>query len=251
MADAFGRSQRTIFLIDADGDLPAELSALCVPYELGLPDADELRDIVKATIREIQTRQEVKLDLSPADFDRFVENLRGLTRLEARQLVATCLLDDERLTADDLRHVVELKRQRIGESGLLDFIPTEEVPHIGGMRTLRHWLALRREALTRAARQYGLQPPRGILLLGVQGCGKSLMAKAIGRRVEAAAAAAGRGQPVRQVHRRVRAPPARALAWPRPCRPACCGWTRSRRPSPPPPATRPTAGCRSGCSARC
>ena len=176
----FSRDERTIFLIDADGTLPPALAALAVPYELALPDEKEIRQLVRATVNELNFYGKTDVQMSREDSEKFLANLRGLTRSEISQVMARAILDDGRLDAADINRAIELKRQRFTQAGVLDYVPPlDPRPQVGGMRNLLAWLRPRARALTLEARQYGLEPPRGILMLGVQGCGKSLMARVV------------------------------------------------------------------------
>ncbi len=169
----------TVFLIDPEGfELPTELAPVTVPCELGLPGADELRALVAESLEALRKVRPITVDVSDEDAARFVDHLRGLTRLEARRLVSRCLLDDDRLTREDLDKVVREKRERLQETGVVEFIGTDEGAPVGGMENLSRWLTLRKSALAPEARAFGLDAPRGLLLLGVQGCGKSLAARA-------------------------------------------------------------------------
>ncbi|KKL21963.1 hypothetical protein LCGC14_2440200, partial [marine sediment metagenome] len=178
VAADFARDRRTVFMVDAGGALPASLHPLAAPFELALPDEKEIKDIVRNTARELIRAGNAAVDLSSAEFDRFLANLRGLTRVEVAQAVAEAILSNGRLDAGDIDLAIAVKRRRLRQTGVLDYIPPpDEFPSIGGMANLRGWLSLRAKALTDKARDFGLEPPRGILLLGVQGCGKSLMAR--------------------------------------------------------------------------
>src|SRR5262245_57713389 len=106
--------------------------------------------------------------------------LRGLTKGEAARVVAAAVYDDNALTPKDLPRMVEYKRNLLKSAGCLETIAVNVTPdEIGGLDNLKLWLAKRRGATTARAREYGLDQPRGILLLGVQGCGKSLCAKVV------------------------------------------------------------------------
>ena len=109
-----------------------------------------------------------------------IRNLRGLTRTQARQVIADCVADDRRFDADDLNAIMAHKRQRLCRDGVLEYIESPvDLSEIGGLHRLKQWLERRRHALSDDARAFGIDPPRGVLLLGVQGAGKSLCAKAI------------------------------------------------------------------------
>jgi len=183
VATAFTHDSRTVFMIDPAGDVPASLHPLTVPFEMPLPDADEIHELVKSTFRELTRFGEADVDMSRRQFNQFLTNLRGLTRMEISQVVADAVLGDGKLSADDVEKAIEIKRQRLRQTGVLDYIPpSEPPPSVGGMANLRKWLERRSRAFTPEAKKYGLAPPKGILMLGVQGCGKSLMARFVAAR---------------------------------------------------------------------
>jgi SpoVK/Ycf46/Vps4 family AAA+-type ATPase len=112
--------------------------------------------------------------------DQLSAACHGLSAQRVRQLAARALARRGRLSADDLAEVLEEKRQAIAKTELLEYCPTEATPaDIGGLDALKHWLEQRRLAFSEEARRYGLPLPRGVLLVGPQGTGKSLTAKAI------------------------------------------------------------------------
>src|SRR5262249_36628735 len=130
-------------------------------------------------IRE-QSLCEVTSTLTKRDVEQMVQTLRGLTGAEAARVIAAAIHQDFALTPDDLPRIVEAKRNLLQSAGCLDSINVNvTVDEIGGLDNLKRWLARRRGGMTSKARAFGLDPPRGILLLGVQGCGKSLCAKVV------------------------------------------------------------------------
>jgi len=179
----FSPSSRTwtLVLVDAVA-LPPEVRRLTVPFDVGWPDEDELTEVVRKTFTEAKRRSLVDLqaNLTKREMEQLVQTLRGLTAEEAARIVAGVIHDDNVLDGSDLPRVVDAKRNRLGTMGCLESIMADVGPEdIGGLRNLKEWLALRRGGFTSRAREFGLDPPRGILLLGVQGCGKSLCAKVV------------------------------------------------------------------------
>jgi SpoVK/Ycf46/Vps4 family AAA+-type ATPase len=147
-----------------------------------LPDSDELEKLVRDTFRQIrgQSLYEITHTLTKRDLDHLVQTLRGLTCSEAGRVIAAAIHDDHALTAEDLPRIVEGKRNLLQSTGCLESISVDvAIEEMGGLDNLKRWLTRRHGGMTARAREFGLEPPRGILLLGVQGCGKSLCAKAV------------------------------------------------------------------------
>ena len=162
--------------------LPDAVRRFAFPFAVKMPDAEELEKVARETFREIKAKSlvEVRAEITKGQMEQLIQSLRGLTRSEARRVFASAVLDDHILNADDLRRVVEAKRSLLGTTGCLETIATDVGPdEIGGLENLKRWLRKRRGGLSKKAKEYGLDPPRGMLLLGVQGCGKSLCAKVV------------------------------------------------------------------------
>lgn len=171
----------TVILVDAE-PLPAPVRRLCVPLSIPLPGPVELDAAVRETYKTIREKSlyDVTNTLAREDLDRIVQTLRGLTETEAARVVASAIHDDYQLTPDDLARIVEAKRNLLQSTGCLESIDVNfGIDEIGGLANLKRWLALRRGGTTPQARAFGLDPPRGVLMLGVQGCGKSLCARAV------------------------------------------------------------------------
>jgi len=112
--------------------------------------------------------------------ERLLQAALGLTLTEAENVFAKLIVKDQRLSGDDVQEVLAEKQQIIRKNGLLEYYSTNETfSHVGGLRMLKDWLLKRAVGFTKEARDFGLPSPKGILLLGVQGCGKSLCAKAV------------------------------------------------------------------------
>jgi SpoVK/Ycf46/Vps4 family AAA+-type ATPase len=153
-----------------------------VPLTIPLPSAVELEQVVRDTYQQIreQSYAEITSNLTRRQLEQLVQTLRGLTASEAARVVAAAIHQDSALTIDDLPRVVEGKRNLLASAGSLEAINVNvTIDEIGGLHGLKQWLARRRQAHSRQAREFGLEAPRGMLLLGVQGCGKSLCAKAV------------------------------------------------------------------------
>jgi SpoVK/Ycf46/Vps4 family AAA+-type ATPase len=170
-----------VLMIDHADRVPPVIGSSSARYEISAPGDEEIREMVKATLRSMNRAKAVKKEIADetAFGEALVANLRGLTRRQVRQLVAE-IAADGRLTSCDLDLVQRGKRAMLESAGVLEFIeaPTS-LNDIGGLERLKAWLAARSRSFEKDATAFGLTPPRGVLLLGVQGAGKSLAAKAI------------------------------------------------------------------------
>jgi hypothetical protein len=182
VAQAFTRTCATIVVTGASHEFPPDAEAHVVHYELALPSRRELAEVVTTTVRSLRHRAGARVELARPDLDRLLDALAGLTLNEARQAVARAVLEDGRLAADDVAAVLSRKAEVLARDGLLEYFAAEDNAHrLGGMARLKAWLERARVGFGPEAAELGLQPPRGILLAGVQGCGKSLAAKCIAR----------------------------------------------------------------------
>ncbi|HVP12116.1 MAG TPA: AAA family ATPase [Phycisphaerae bacterium] len=171
---------QTVVLIDAATDLPESLSRLAVPFTFRLPNEAELETVVRETFKEHARYLKIHSELNQHQFSHLVWMLRGLTAEEAKLAVSRVILDDDCLNADDIPRLLSIKRELVDKGGVLDYIePAGDLDSIGGLDRLKKWLIKRAGAMTPQAHDFGLDPPRGILLLGVQGCGKSAACKAV------------------------------------------------------------------------
>jgi ATP-dependent 26S proteasome regulatory subunit len=174
LAGALRQAARTVVITAPNWQLPAELDDSVTVLELPLPDAQEISQLLSAIA------QACGEPLPAAVLDQLTSACHGLSIQRVRQLAARALARRGRLSEEDLAEVLEEKRQAIAKSELLEYCPSEATPaDIGGLDALKHWLEQRRMAFSEEARRYGLPLPRGVLLVGPQGTGKSLTAKAI------------------------------------------------------------------------
>ena len=163
-------------------ELPKDIEALAVRFTLEMPDESELREVIRAVVDSMSARQKVAVELSRGDALRLVQALSGLTLNQARQVIAEAIVMDGKLNADDIDTVVRCKGKMIERGGILEFFPVEENRfQLGGFARLKEWLETSRVGFSAEARALNLEAPRGILLVGVQGCGKSLAAKFVAR----------------------------------------------------------------------
>ena len=180
-AQEFAGSARTLVLVAPSFPKRPELDDLDVFFDFALPELDELRALVNRTLNRLaSSAPRIRVDLSAKDVEALASDLKGLTFFEAERALSRAIFDDNALTPDDRKRIRDAKRHFFEEGGLLDFIADPDgLDQVGGLGRLKKWIATRRLGfLPPPGGKRALEAPRGILLLGVQGCGKSLAAKA-------------------------------------------------------------------------
>lgn len=171
-----GRHQ-TLILMGPSLNLPTDLEKDVTVLDFGMPTEAEIATVLDTVIASVKDNPKVDANLSPEDREKIVKSAQGLTLDEVESVFARSLVERKRF---DLDAVLEEKKQIIRKSGLLEYYPaTNQIGDVGGLELLKEWLEARSKSFTDKAREFGLPAPKGVLLLGVQGCGKSLTAKAI------------------------------------------------------------------------
>ena len=173
-------AQQTIILAGAGIELPAELEALVTRFEVKLPDDAALQRLIReeafAYSREHDGR---RVEVDSRSQALLVQHLRGLTLNDARGIVRRVIYADGAIGPDDVGEAQRAKFELLGRGGLIQFQPdAASFEDVAGLGRLKAWLGPRRAVFLADKVPEGLDPPRGLLLLGVQGCGKSLAAKA-------------------------------------------------------------------------
>ncbi|MGF1457818.1 MAG: AAA family ATPase [Leptolyngbyaceae cyanobacterium] len=165
---------KNIILLAPQVQIPDDLTEVVTIIEFALPDVTEIRAEVTRLLDGLNVQ------LSSADLDALVQSCQGLSMERIRRVLARGIAARGTFCPDDIELVLEEKRQTIRQTQILDFYPAkEQISEIGGLDNLKDWLLRRGNAFSAKARQYGLPYPRGLLLVGIQGTGKSLTAKAI------------------------------------------------------------------------
>ena len=159
--------------------LAPELAKDVTLIELSPPDVVDFSRLLDKITEDLKDKPQVRINLSADGRERLLRAARGLTLKEAENVFAKTLVLRGKIDADDVNIVFSEKQQIIRKSGLLEYYSSqEEFDTVAGLENLKQWLVKRSTAFTDRAAAFGLPPPRGVLLLGVQGCGKSLCAKA-------------------------------------------------------------------------
>ncbi len=174
------RSYKTIVILAPCKKIPLDLEKEIYFLDMPLPDLEQLKKLLKDTAETLKGDPRLRIEMTAPVLDRMANAALGLTLEEAERVFFKAVIRDTKLAGDEVRYVREEKRQIVQKSGLLDYYETpEDLGSVGGLELLKSWLKRRARAFEPAARDYGLPPPKGLLLLGVQGCGKSLAAKAV------------------------------------------------------------------------
>jgi ATP-dependent 26S proteasome regulatory subunit len=180
LAEKFRAERRSIVITAAALQLPADLHGDSVPFQLGLPTADELLPGVKGVLAEMNRTQQIPVALDLAGMTQLAQNLVGLPQEEAMRALRMSILARRRMDAGLLEAVLDAKRDALRSDGLLETVRRDaSFADVAGLRRLREWIVKRKSALTPEGRRFGLEPPKGILITGVQGCGKSLAARSV------------------------------------------------------------------------
>jgi AAA+ superfamily predicted ATPase len=179
VAHALRDTYKTIVLVSPVMKIPVELSKDVAVIEFGTPSTADYNGLLDRIIEDVKDKPKVSINLDADGRERLIHAARGLTLKEAENVFAKTLVLDGKLDADDISVVFSEKQQIIRKSGTLEYYESQErFADVAGLENLKDWLKKRSVAFSERAAQFGLPAPKGILLLGVQGCGKSLCAKA-------------------------------------------------------------------------
>lgn len=180
--DKYFEHKGAVVLSGRDLEVPPALAHLFTPIDLEVPTPQAYHAFVKAVLKDLAQRVPLKVELSGLDVTKLLAALHGLTFFEVQKIITQAVVEDGLLGQHDLDRILQAKRQIIERSGVLEYFPHEHsLGDVAGLDELKGWLRKRQSAFEdpRRAADFGLTPPKGLLLIGVQGCGKSLCAKAV------------------------------------------------------------------------
>ena len=176
----FKASRKTVILLSSVLKIPPELEKDITVLDLEMPGEEELAAVLDETVEQMRDNARVEINIGGDGRERIVKALCGLTRSEAENALAKVVVTHSRIDAADVDMLLGEKEQIIRKSGMLEYYPSpDKFGAIGGLDNLKRWLRKRGRGFSEAAREFGLPNPKGLLLLGVPGCGKSLTAKAV------------------------------------------------------------------------
>jgi AAA+ superfamily predicted ATPase len=180
IANGYAKTERTLVFVSARLELPPELARASARFDLSMPDANAIRQLVKDEAQLWARQRGERATASAEALDLLCQHLAGLCIDDARRLIRQALERDGSINKDDIPQVLKFKHEAMAAGGLLSLeLDTASFADVAGMKSLKRWLELRRGPFTGDAQAMGLDRPKGVLLLGVQGGGKSLAAKAV------------------------------------------------------------------------
>jgi ATP-dependent 26S proteasome regulatory subunit len=180
LAEKFRTARRSIVLTAASLKLPPDLEGDAVPFKLGLPTMEDLLPGVKEVLAELNREQRIPIALDVAGMAQLAKNLVGLPEEEAMRALRKAVMARGKADAGLLDAVMDAKREVLKTEGLIEIVRRDaSFADVAGLRRLREWIGKRKSALTAEGQRFGLVPPKGVLITGVQGCGKSLAARAV------------------------------------------------------------------------
>ena len=166
--------RRTIVLTSHVLEIPPELTEEITAIDFPLPAIAEIEYLIKQKISAN------KLNLSNLAWEQLVKACQGLSRTRIQRVLAKAIAEKEQVNDADIDAVLAEKQQAIRQTGILEFFTgNESLKNVGGLDNLKQWVRIRRDAFTEEAKRYGIPTPKGVLLVGIQGTGKSLSAKTI------------------------------------------------------------------------
>lgn len=180
LAQHLKSSPKTLVLVSPSVCIPPELEKDIAIIDFTLPSVDELGELLDGIVKQVAGQGRLEKGMTPEAREKLLKASLGLTLKEAENAFARTLIQRGELSESEVGLILDEKRRVIRKSGILEYFDTtNNLEDVGGLEHLKEWVRKRSVAFSEEARRFGLPPPKGILLLGIQGCGKSLCAKAI------------------------------------------------------------------------
>jgi hypothetical protein len=173
-------TRNTIVIVASAYKLPQDLEPYAAHIIGGYPAEEEISGVIKETAEELsRSNPQIRISLAEEDTKKIAKMLNGLSIQQIRNVISKCVLDDNKLDIEDLPRIEECKKEIFDKEGILEFCLSEGRDNIADFDNLKKWLTERKSSFT--AGQSSLPPPKGVLMMGVQGCGKSLAIKVVAR----------------------------------------------------------------------
>jgi AAA+ superfamily predicted ATPase len=180
VAKRIDNDYKTVFMLSPLLEVPPEIATDLVLIDVPLPNADEVERLLQQVVAKEKYRDSLQKALGDDTRDLFIKAGTGLTSQQVLHAFRKTLTGRQAITARELDILVEEKRQIVKKSGLLElFTQHIAIEDLGGFGNLKKWLNQRKDIFSKRARDYGLNFPKGVLMMGISGCGKSLCVKAI------------------------------------------------------------------------
>lgn len=160
--------------------LPDDLQKDVTIVDFELPSFEEIKAVLEEMIQINEQSGRIQIDLDDEGKERLAKAALGLTLSEAENAFARAMVEDGKLDVYDVEVVLQEKEQIIKKTEILEFVRSDlKMADVGGLENLKRWLSKRNKSWLDSARKYGLPAPKGVLITGVPGCGKSLISKSI------------------------------------------------------------------------
>ena len=174
------RNGMTMVFVGSRVTLHPDIQRMSASFRLASIGPEEVKTLIKEEADQYMYQREANIKADRAAYDMLVQHLVGLSRDDARRMIRQAIEHEGAITMEDVARVLKLKHESLGRDGTLQMVTEiESLENVGGLARLKKWLELRRDAFLRKEGTEGLDVPKGVLLLGVQGAGKSLSARAV------------------------------------------------------------------------
>jgi SpoVK/Ycf46/Vps4 family AAA+-type ATPase len=180
LAFEHARNRITMVFVGSRVTLHPDIQRMSASFKMSAIGPEEVRAIIKEEADMYMFQREANIKADRAAYEMLVQHLIGLSRDDARRMIRQAIEHEGAITMEDVARVLKLKHESLGKDGTLQMVTEiESLENVGGLARLKKWLELRRDAFQGKKGTEGLDVPKGVLLLGVQGAGKSLSARAV------------------------------------------------------------------------